>query len=389
MKKLKLRSNNKGVSSVIAASILLAALVTVAVTYQAFIVPELDREKAFTHSQDVLYSFKKLYSEGTATIPLSYAGTPFFSSTTFTGQLSYTPLVTIRVDVNSATEVNEEETLLSETATIHMQSLSDASLYFENVADNVEATCSFTSSEEQTVFQVHTEKLTVGNETTLIRIQLGITHGSVSAYYNYSVFSGDTLNLPLLSPLYGLASTLHKTSQVQYTTNSSSCLLFLKYRVATTANLSYTSSGAIRYEPSNFPLSYVATPWGITAIEGGTSAIPSPLQIYWTKDTLVLDLYNTTWSNIGTVSGSGSVGLKFETDNSISVDSTFSRVDMNFSFSEVNLKNSVLQLEAILQSGAPEGTVIYHQEGDNGLTITIEGTSSINMLIRNIEAVLG
>ncbi len=389
---MKLKSNNKGVSSVVAASILLAALVTAAVTFQAFIVPELDREKAFAHSQDVLYSFEKLYSEGKTTLPLSYSGaTPFFSPTSFTGQLSYIPSVTLKVDVSNATYIRETEILLSESANLSMQSLSNAAIYFKNVSDNIEATCNFTNSEEQTVFQIHTEQLTYG-DGTLMRIQLNITLNSESTSYNYSIVSGDSLELSLFSPLYNTTTALSRTSHVQYTTNSSSCMLFLKYMATTTDNLSYTSSGAIRYKPGNFPLSYLATPWGITAIEIGTSAIPSPMQIYWAKDTLVLDLYNTTWSNIGTIGGSGPIGIQLKTYDSISVNSKFSRLDMNFSSSDIDLKNSVLQLEAILQSGTPEGVSIYHQEGADWLTITVEdteGAGSVSILIRSMEAVLG
>lgn len=387
---MKLAVNNQGVSSVIAASILLAALLTIATTFQAFIVPELDREQAFIHSQKILQSFKELYVKGTTTIPLAYTGTTFFSATTYPGQISYIPSVLVDVNVDDVTILNEEEVILNESSTINMQGLSDASLLLKNVSDNIEAAIVFVNDEEQIFLKILTIKYT-SNNLTLMKIQLHVTLNLKYVTHNYTIFSGDSVELPLFSPPYGLASTLRKTTQVQYTTNSPLCTLYLKYLTTTTKNVSYIAQGAIVYTPSNFPLSYTTTPWGITALQSGTSAIPSPMQIYWTaKDTLVLDLYNITWGNIGTVSGSGSVEIKFKAQNQVLINSTTSSLKLNFSYNQLNLKNSILQLKSLLQKDAPENVAFFMEEGFGRLVVTVTSTSkiNINILIRNVEAIL-
>lgn len=387
---MKLHSNNKALSSVIAASILLAAILTIATAFQAFIVPELDREQAFIHSQKILQNLKELYTKEATTIPLAYAGTPFFSATTYPGQISYTPAASINISAYNITIVNEEEALLNENTNITMQGLSEATLFLKNITDNIKASINFINNENPLLLKIHTEKHTFDTDITLIKIHLNITINSEYTTYNYTIFAGDSIELPLLTPLYGLASTLIKTTQVQYTTNSSTCLLFLKYLATTTTNMNYIAQGAITYKPGNFPLSYTTTPWGITALQSGTSAIPTPMQIYWTKDTLVLNLYNITYSNIGTISGSGSIGVNFKTQNQTSINSTISTLKLTFSYNQFNLKNSILQLKALLQNSAPENILISHEEGNHWLTITITGANNVNMklIIQNIEALL-
>ncbi|MCX8176031.1 MAG: hypothetical protein N3E48_02225 [Candidatus Bathyarchaeota archaeon] len=152
------------------------------------------------------------------------------------------------------------------------------------------------------------------------------------------------------------------------------------------------AQGAIIYKPSNFPLSYITTPWGVTALQGGTSAIPSTMRIYWAKDVLVLSLYNITWSNIGTISGSGSIGIKLKPQNQVSINSSVSMLQLNCSCGRFNLKNSLLQLKTLLQNDAPENILLSYEEGSDWLMITVTSTNTakINMklLIRNVEAVL-
>jgi hypothetical protein len=384
---LKRRLNNKAVSTVIAASILLAAIVTVAITYQAYIVPELNREKAYNHSQDVLRNFEGLYSDGKATIQLSYAGSAFFSSQSFPGQLSYSPSISVNASVYNANQnASKEQLFRDNTAINNIQSLSDASLYIENASDSIEATCVFTNADlKEITFQINTEET-----ESMMRIRLNITSNLESTYYYYSIMPDDSFQISLFSPLYSsLTSDLSNTQQIQYTTNSPKSALYIKYVAATPAPiLTYIANGALRYEPATFPLSYIATPWGVTALEAGNSSIPAPFQIYWSKDTLTLDLYNITWNNIGTLSGAGSVGLTFKNYNQTTLNSSFDKLNLNFTYTDCNLKNSIIQLETFLKNSAPEGTLILHQDGDNWIMLTVETSGYLNLSVHNVEAAL-
>jgi FlaG/FlaF family flagellin (archaellin) len=386
--RFKFKSNKKGVSSVVAASIMLAAIVTVAVTFQAFIVPELDRESAFSHSQDVLYGFEQLYTEGKSTVPLSYSGTPFFSPATYTGQLSYVPSVGVNVTVTNATQLVPDERFYTESQNITVAGISDAYYYFTNVTENIAASCNFTSSQELLVAtQISTQWL--NNETDFMRLQLNVTANSELSSYNYSMFSGDSLELDLLSPIYNLTSRISNTSTVQFSTNSSSCTLFLNSLQPLTTNLTYTVCGALNYKSNGFPLAYIATPWGTTALEAGTSAMTSASHIYWTGDMLVLDLYNASSANFGTISGSESVGVEFRTYNSVFSNYTFSQMDLFFSFAGFNLNNSLIQLESVLRSAFSDDVSISHQEGADWLMITVEGAGVASVVVRETGVISG
>ncbi|MGD6934163.1 MAG: hypothetical protein ACQCN5_08160 [Candidatus Bathyarchaeia archaeon] len=381
------RLNNKGVSSVIAASILLAAIVTVAITYQAFIVPELDRENGFNHMLNVLNDLKELYSGEKVSIPLSYSGTPFFSSTTFTSQLSSTKAVALKIDIYNATQVFEDEQFLDEPADVLIQSLSDAIFCLNNVTDDFQAVCNFTTPQEKVTVQINSET-SLSNEVSLAKVTLNITRSSHSSLYNYTILSYGSLDLPLFSPVYNLTSCLSKTCQVDYLTNSSACVLYVKYATEQLTNLTYTSAGAIKYEPNNYPLTYIATPWGITALESGTSSITSSPQINWVQDTLALDLCNITWNNVGTVSGQGVVGLKFKTLNLTNINTSFAQLNMNFTFSDISLKNSLFQLEKILENGSNQNVSVEYQEGQNWLMILIKGKGLVDLTVNDVEAIL-
>jgi hypothetical protein len=383
--------NNKGIATVVAASILLAAIVTVAITYQAFIVPEQNRQTAFVHTQNVLKSLEELYAEGYSTFSLSYSGSSFFSTTSFPGQLSYTPSTRINVDLSNGTELNPTQLLLTnQTGDLSVQGLSEATLVFENVTNGLSANYNFTQNQQKIVVEVNSEGVAlVDNQTQVMRIYLNISSSSDVSCYTYSLFSGDSLQLSLFSPVYGLASNLSQTSSIQYQTDPSICKLFMQYLSVNYTDLTYSAQGAIRYTPSSFPLSYVATPWGVTALEAGTSSIPAPIQIHWAQDTLVLDLYNITWNNMGTLSGSGAAAIKFNEYNTTSLRTSFDSVSMNFtSGGEWSIRNSITQLQSMLKSNAPDGTSVSIQEGSDWVVLTITAQRTIALTIHEVDAVL-
>jgi hypothetical protein len=380
--------NNRGVATVVAASILLAAIVTALVTYQAFIVPEQNRESAFAHSQGILNSFQQLYTEGASTITLAYSGAQFLSSTTFPGQLSYTPSTNLNVTFINATQLIQTQTLLTnQTGDIPLLGLTEATVDLENVTDNVLASYNFTGP-QKTSIQLNSETLTLSGQQ-IIRVYLNITGPSDLVSYRYSLLSGDSLHLPLFGSPYNLTSTLQQTTNLEYETNSSSCRLFLNHLVANYTDLSYSVGGAILYKPSSFPLSYIATPWGITAVEAGTSSIPVPIQIQWSQDTLHLDLYNITWTNTGTISGSGSVGIKLIESHTILLHTNFDSLALNFTSNTYNLQNSIQQLQTMLQSGAPDdNTAVSIQQGADSSLLTITSPQKVSLTIHNVNAVL-
>lgn len=386
---MKSRLGNRSISSVVAASILLAAALTVAVTLRAFIIPEIDREQAFIHSQRVLQSLKELYSRGAATISLGYAGTPFFSVTTYPGQISMIPSISVVVKAYGVTILNEKEGMFDGNVVLDVQRLAEATLLLKNLSQNAEASILFISHEESVYIELRAERYACGSEIALMRIQLKITSGSGYATYNYTIFVGDSMEIPLSSRLFGLSNILSKATRVHYATNSSSCILFLKYTTKTIADVSYNAQGAIVYKLSNFPLSYMAAPWGLIALQGGDSALLIPARICWTKSNLMIDLYNITWSNIGTISGSQSIGIKFRAQNYVSIKSTIHKLELKFSYSS-EIKDSILQLKTYLQNSAPEEVEFFFEEGYDWLMITVTGIDGLNidMLIRNVEAVL-
>jgi hypothetical protein len=372
----------------VAASILLAAIVTVAITYQAFIVPELDRENGFNHMLNVLNNLKELYAGGKATIPLSYSGTPFFSSATFTSQLSHTTSAAVKLDIYNATQTSEKEQFLDEPADMSINSLSNAVIYLNNVNSDFKAVCNFNGTQENVSIQINSETKLFYDETSITKVILNITRGSESILYNYSFLCYDSFDLPLFSPIYNLTSSLSKTFQISYQTNSSACKLYLKYTTENFANLTFISAGVLKYEPNNYPLTYLATPWGITAVESGTSSITSTPQIVWVQDTLALDLYNVTWNNVGTISGQGAVGLKLNTINSTKINTSFTQLSLNFTFTDNALKNSLIQLEKILENGANGNVSVEYQEGADWLLVKVKGTGTIDLTIDNVEAVM-
>lgn len=374
----------------VAASILLAAIVTVAVTYQAFIVPEQNRQNAFTHSQDTLYSLQQLYTEGTATIKLAYSGASFLSSSTFPGQLSYSPQTYLNIELANATEYVETQLLLNnQTGKLAIHGLSEATLDFANLTDNISASYNFTNNQHDTRVQINTQTIPLGyGQPWVMRINLNLTSSSEVASYNYSLFSGDSMHLSLFMSSYNLSSILPETSCIDYETNSSSCRLFIKYTAANNTDLYLSAGGAIMCKPASYPLSYAATPWGITAVEAGTSSTPVPIQIQWTQNTLILDLYNITWSNTGTVSGSGSVGVKFVECNSKTVSTTFNALSMNFTSKDYSLQNSIQQLQTILKSGAPSGTTISGEQGKNSYLLMITSQETVSLTVHNVNAVI-
>ena len=379
---------NKGVSFIVAVSIILAAIVTLTIAFQAFVVPELNRENAFIHTQDILESLNNLYSNHETTLPLSYSGIPFFSPPTFVGQLAFSTDVNLNMTVNDIKETYEEEISLDGTLAepLSITDLSVALLTFQHVQEDIEVNATFTNGEEESAFYLISEDYS----TTLTRIQLDVTLDSNTVTYNYTIYDGDSFEIDLFAPIYNAASALKNASTLHYTTTSPESALFLKYTKIELLNINHTSSGAIIYDPSNFPLSYLTTPWGVIALQGGTSSIPSSQQIYWGHDTLVLNIYNLTWS-AGTVSGTGSVKISYLTNDLITVNSSFSQMKMKFSSNRFNLKNSVSQLAEILRSSAPEHMLVTLQENDDWSEITITtvtGEGKLKLLINNVEATI-
>ncbi|XHH09087.1 MAG: hypothetical protein ACFCUE_00260 [Candidatus Bathyarchaeia archaeon] len=381
--------NNKGIATVVAASLILAAIVTVAITYQAFIVPEQNRQIAFSHTQDVLKSFEGLYSEGYSTFSLSYSGSSFFSSASFPGQLSYSPSTRVKVDLSNVTELTPTQLLLAnQTGDFPIRELSEATLTFENVTENFYGNYNFTHNQQKIVVEVNTETIALTDNTEVMRIFLNITSSYGSSSYGYSLFSGDSLHLQLFSPLYGLASDLSQTSSIEYQTDSSSCMLFIQYLAINNTDLTYSARGAIMYKPTSFPLSYIATPWGVTALEAGTSSIPAPIQIRWAQNMLCLDLYNITWKNIGTISGSGAAAIKFNEYNTTCLQSSFDSISMNFTSSDCNINNSIMQLHTMLKNNAPDDAIISIEQNLTWVTLTITSHKTVSLTIHAVDAVL-
>lgn len=386
---MKRPMNNKGIATVVAASLILAAIVTVAITYQAFIVPEQNRQIAFSHTQDVLKSFEGLYSEGYSTFSLSYSGSSFFSSASFPGQLSYSPSTRVKVDLSNVTELTPTQLLLAnQTGDFPIRELSEATLTFENVTENFYGNYNFTHNQQKIVVEVNTETIALTDNTEVMRIFLNITSSYGSSSYGYSLFSGDSLHLQLFSPLYGLASDLSQTSSIEYQTDSSSCMLFIQYLAINNTDLTYSARGAIMYKPTSFPLSYIATPWGVTALEAGTSSIPAPIQIRWAQNMLCLDLYNITWKNIGTISGSGAAAIKFNEYNTTCLQSSFDSISMNFTSSDCNINNSIMQLHTMLKNNAPDDAIISIEQNLTWVTLTITSHKTVSLTIHAVDAVL-
>jgi hypothetical protein len=377
---------NKGVSFIVAVSIILAAIVTITVTFQAFVVPELNREHAFVHTQDVLDTLNNLYSNQEASLPLSYSGIPFFSPPTFVGQLSFSSDAKLNMTINGVKEVREVEADVDPNSTRSIADLSTALLTFQQVSENIEVNVTLTNGEEESVFYLTSENYS----STLTRIQLNVTLDAATTTYNYTICDGDSFEVDLFAPIYDAASALERALTLHYVTTSSDSVFFVKYTQIDLVNVNHTSRGTLLYDPSNFPLSYVATPWGVASLQGGTSSIPSSQQIYWGHDTLILNLYNLTWS-AGTVSGTGSVKINYLTNDLVMVDSSFSQMTLNFSSNNFNLENSVSQLAEILRSGAPEHLLVTLQENDDWSEITITavtGEGKLNLIINNVEATI-
>lgn len=374
--------NNKGVSVVVAVSIMLAAIVTASVTVRVFIIPELNRETAFAHTQEAFDGFNNLYYEQEATIPLSYSGIPFLSPASFVGQLSFIPTTTIELTANDTKQLTKIETTISNNSTINMTNISKAILNFQNVSvtENFEVNATFTNAINKNA----TFHLTSKNDTTWTQFQLNVTMESTSSY-TYTLVNGDTFEIDIFAPIYNASSIIHNTTTLNFTTNSPNCSLFLSYEKTEVTDITCTARGSLHYDPSNFPRSYLYTPWGLTAIQAGTSSLPSSPQIYCVNNQLILNLYNLT-STSGTISGTGSAKINFLTNSMNSINSSISSLKLRFSSNQYNLTNSVSQLFEILSNTIPENLDITLQNGDNWSEIAITGENQLNLIIHNVEA---
>jgi hypothetical protein len=372
---------NKGISVIVAVSIMLAAIVTVSATIQVFVIPELNRETAYTHIQEVFNNFNTLYYQDETTIPLSYSGTPFFSPSSFVGQLTFNPTETIQLTINGTKQFIQNETSLTDSANItDIVNISKAILNFQEITDNLEVNATFTKNpEEKLIFNLKSNP-----HDTSIRIQLNVTQELTSSY-NYTLSDGDAFEIDFFAPIYNASSAIQNATSLYYTTNSQNCSLFIAYEQTVTIDLTYTANGSILYEPSNFPLSYLYTQYGLIALQGGTSSLPSSPQIFWTDDQLNLNLYNLT-SNAGTISGTGNVKISYLTKNLTSLTSSFSTLKLKITSNHFDLTNSTSQLAQILRSSAPQGTKITFQQNNNWQEITIEGEKTLDLVIHNIEA---
>ena len=376
----------KGVSTVVATSIILAAIVTASFAIQAFVIPELRREKAYIHSQDVLRSFEELYSKERCVIPLSHPGIPFFSPASSTGQLRYDPHVRIRVEVFNVTELKKVERRLNRQEEFEVKDTSEALFLCQNASDNLEVNCTFSKDTKKVTFLITSKSLNYNN-LTLIRFQLKVMLDSTFDVYNYTVVQGDSFSLNFMNPVYKASSFIKEASRVYYETNSSNCFLFLKYLKVELKNVSFSAMGAVIYESSDFPLSYAALPWCLIALEAGNSSLAASPRILWVNDTLTANLYNFTWG-LGTVGGVGSASVHLLTSDSSSFKSSFSRLSLNFTSTSLNLKNSQLQLVDILKSSAPENIKVSIQQGENWIEVSFKGRGNLDLVVHNVKAVL-
>jgi len=376
----------KGVSTVVATSIILAAIVTASLVIQAFVVPELRREKAYVHSQDILRSFEELYSKERCVIPLSHSGIPFFSPVSSTGQLRYDSQIGITVDAFNVTEVKKVEKQLNSQDEFEVKDTSEAYFFCQNASDDLEVNCTFSKDAGKVTFLITSELLNYNN-LTLIRFQLKVTRDSTIGVYNYTVVQGDSFGLNFMDPIYSASSFIKEASRVYYETSSPNCFLSLKYLKTELKNISFSAMGAVIYEPNDFPLSYAATPWCLIALEAGNSSLVASPRILWVNDTLIVNLYNFTW-DAGTVGGAGSVSVYLLTSSFVSLKSSFSRLYMNFTSASSSLKNSYLQLVDILKSSAPENIKVSIQQEGNWIKVSFEGRGNLDLVIHNVKAAL-
>ena len=388
MKSTLLAVSVKGVSTVVAISIILAAIVTASFAIQAFIVPELERERAYLHSQDILRSFEELYSKGRCVISLSHSGVPFFPPISSTGQVGYDPQIGVTISAFNVTELKEVEKQLDSQDEFEVRSTSEAYFLCQNASDSLKVNCTFSKDAEKVTFLITSELLKHDN-TTLVRFQLRVIRNSNFNVYNYTVFQGDSFSLNLMNPIYNVTSFIKEASKVYYKANSPNCFLILKYLETEHKNTIFSVRGAIIYETSGFPLSYAATPWGLTALEAGNSSLAAFPKILWVNNTLTVNLYNFTW-NMGTIGGTGAVSLHLLTTSSfVSLKSSFSRLYLNFTSASPSLKNSYLQLANILKSSKPENVKVSIQQGDSWVMVSFEGKGNLDLVISNVKIVLG
>ena len=388
MKNISLTVSVKGVSTVVAVSIILAAVVTASFAIQTFVVPELERERAFLHSQDILISFEELYSKGRCVIPLSHSGVPFFLSTSSTGQVRYDPQIGITLGAFNVTELMKVEKQLNSQDEFEVKNISEAYFLCQNASDSLKINCTFFRDTEKVTFLITSELLNRNNNVTLVRFQLRVIQNSTFDVYNYTVVQGDSFSLNFMNPIYNVTSFIKESSKVYYKTNSPNCFLILKYFVTKHKNTIFFVRGAVIYESSGFPLSYAATPWGLTALEAGNSSLATFPKILWVDNTLTVNLYNFTW-NMGTIGGTGTVSLHLLTSSFISLKSSFSRLYLNFTSASPSLKNSYLQLANILKSSKPENVKVSVQQGDSWVMVSFEGKGNLDLVISNVKAVLG
>ena len=371
----------------VAVSIILAAVVTASFAIQTFVVPELERERAFLHSQDILISFEELYSKGRCVIPLSHSGVPFFLSTSSTGQVRYDPQIGITLGAFNVTELMKVEKQLNSQDEFEVKNISEAYFLCQNASDSLKINCTFFRDIEKVTFLITSELLNCNN-VTLVRFQLMVIQNSTFDVYNYTVVQGDSFSLNFMNPIYNVTSFIKESSKVYYKTNSPNCFLILKYLVTKHKNTIFFVRGAVIYESSGFPLSYAATPWGLTALEAGNSSLATFPKILWVDNTLTVNLYNFTW-NMGTIGGTETVSLHLLTSSFISLKSSFSRLYLNFTSASPSLKNSYLQLANILKSSKPENVKVSVQQGDSWVMVSFEGKGNLDLVISNVKAVLG
>ena len=234
-----------------------------------------------------------------------------------------------------------------------------------------------------------TSELLKHDNTTLVRFQLRVIRNSTFNVYNYTVFQGDSFSLNFMNPIYNVTSFIKEASKVYYKANSPNCFLILKYLETGHKNTIFSVRGAIIYETSGFPLSYAATPWGLTALEAGNSSLAAFPKILWVNNTLTVNLYNFIW-NMGTIGGTGTVSLHLLTTSSfVSLKSSFSRLYLNITSASPSLKNSYLQLANILKSSKPENVKVSIQQGDSWVMVSFEGKGNLDLVISNVKIVLG
>lgn len=381
---------------IISASIILATIVTIVTMFQVFVVPELLKERAYNHSQEVMRSLQELYTKRSSVITLSYFGIPLFAPISFDGTLRYSPKPELRIEIFNMTEDTLIERWLDTSHVVNIERLEEIYLHCQTVQSGMITNITIVRGGSKLTIHLTSEDFytTILNRTTLaptnyiipmVRLRLEIIHDSTIQIYNFMTNQGESLILNL-KDLIHIPSQFLTKSTLYFTTNSPK--LYLKYFEQIRLDRIYTIRGAIIYRSSGYSLSYMATPWSLITFDERNSSISTSPQIFWINGTLTFTLLNMTGMK-GSVGGVGNVKINLIEDDTMTITSSFSKLSLNFTHT-FKIKNAHIQLIDILKTSAPRGINISIQEGGGWIAVTFEGDGNFNfkLILSNVKIAL-